>query len=107
MSNTPNLRFHRRRCKLRQHLKEIRKENRRSVPDSINSCWKPSAPQTKADLADLHDDDMRERRKRQLGRTGWPIEWLRGSGKNRDAAYRKSIWPAAKVERRRLHAAPD
>jgi hypothetical protein len=64
----------------------------------INECWKPSAGASKADLAEWHQEDLKLRRHRQLARVSNSASPLRT--KSDDPAYRKSIWPVAKVARR-------
>lgn len=100
-----------------RHLKERRLENierlkagkGRVVPAGVNACFKPSSPQTKADLEDLHDDNMRERRanyrKDKRGPDGCEnrgiarfAKWFDRSWKQQDRAWiSKSIWPDGKT----------
>lgn len=63
-------------------------------------CFKPSAPQSKADLMALHRDEMRERWRRQMGRvpTHRPRRINEGDRADRPE-YRKSIWPKGKSAR--------
>jgi hypothetical protein len=64
----------------------------------INPCFKPSNEASKADLIEFHQEDLRLRRSHQLARQS-NMAWLVRT-KNDRPAYRKSIWPAAKIARR-------
>jgi hypothetical protein len=93
MSNTPNLRVHRKR------LLYISSLRNRGGGNAVNECKTPDRGATKADLAEFQKERLRLRRARQLRRE--PSSSWRPRRKNDDAAYRKSIWPASKIEKRR------
>jgi hypothetical protein len=78
---------------------------RRKFPKSLkrgtggcNPCFKPSNEASKADLVEFHREDLKLRRSRQLSRVAQPRPY--DMSRNADESYRKSIWPASKIERR-------
>lgn len=93
MSNTPNLKHQ------RKHLVKISSLRNRGRTGAVNDCSKPDFGASKADLIEFHREELRSRRRRQLARK--PSNSWRPPRKNDDPAYRKSIWPAAKIARRR------
>ena len=94
MSNSVNMRFHRKRLKALSRIKNWKRDEKAH----INDCWTPSLGASKADLAEYHAEEMKLRRRRQLGRTSNVL--IARPTKNDEPDYRKSIWPASKIARR-------